>query len=372
MKRNLFKLKIPLIMTLVCIGLLMNTSPTYAFSDQVIQKGATGDDVVELQARLQYIGFYNGTIDGVYGWGTYWAVRNYQDEFGLDVDGLVGPQMKDMLNRSTNYNEEFVKKALNEGREFTHYGGTPKEIQKGEKGSRDGAPKGEGQPQAGQGQAPQQPQPGAGEGAAPEQPQPGTGEGAAPEQPQPGAGEGAAPEQPQPGAGEGAAPEQPQPGAGEGAAPAEQPQPAEEPVPYAEEPDEQDNEADIHKATNVPAGYSDNDIQIMAQAVYGEARGEPYVGQVAVAAVVINRINSPTFPNTASGVIFEPRAFTAVADGQINLQPDETARRAVLDAINGQDPTGNALYYFNPDTATSGWIWTRPQIKRIGKHIFCH
>ncbi|WP_332693406.1 spore cortex-lytic enzyme [Halalkalibacter lacteus] len=339
MKRNLFKLKVPLIMTLVCIGLLMNTSPTHAFTDQVIQKGATGDDVVELQARLQYIGFYNGTIDGVYGWGTYWAVRNYQDEFGLDVDGLVGQQMKDMLNRSTNYNEEYVQKALNEGRKFTHYGGTPKEIQKGEKGSRDKAQ--------------------------PEQPQPGTGE-AQPGQPQPGAGE-AQPEQPQPGAGE-AQPGQPQPGAGEA-----QPEPTpDEPVPYPEEPEEQDNEANIQKATNVPAGYSDNDIRIMAQAVYGEARGEPYVGQVAVAAVVINRINSPTFPNTASGVIFEPRAFTAVADGQIYMEPNETARRAVLDAINGQDPTGNALYYFNPDTATSGWIWSRPQIKRIGKHIFCH
>ncbi len=326
-------------MTLVCIGLLMNTSPTHAFTDQVIQKGATGDDVVELQARLQYIGFYNGTIDGVYGWGTYWAVRNYQDEFGLDVDGLVGQQMKDMLNRSTNYNEEYVQKALNEGRKFTHYGGTPKEIQKGEKGSRDKAQ--------------------------PEQPQPGTGE-AQPGQPQPGAGE-AQPEQPQPGAGE-AQPGQPQPGAGEA-----QPEPTpDEPVPYPEEPEEQDNEANIQKATNVPAGYSDNDIRIMAQAVYGEARGEPYVGQVAVAAVVINRINSPTFPNTASGVIFEPRAFTAVADGQIYMEPNETARRAVLDAINGQDPTGNALYYFNPDTATSGWIWSRPQIKRIGKHIFCH
>jgi len=109
----------------------------------------------------------------------------------------------------------------------------------------------------------------------------------------------------------------------------------------------------------------------MSQAVYGEARGEAYIGQVAVAAVILNRVNSPTFPNTVSGVIFEPRAFTAVADGQIYMQPNETAKRAVIDAINGQDPTGHALYYFNPDTATSGWIWTRPQIKKIGKHIFC-
>src|SRR5690625_4400461 len=123
-------------------------------------------------------------------------------------------------------------------------------------------------------------------------------------------------------------------------------------------------------SVNVPQGYSQNDIQLMANAVYGEARGEPYVGQVAVAAVILNRVKSPTFPNTAAGVIFEPRAFTAVADGQIWLTPDETAKKAVLDAINGWDPSGNADYYFNPDTATSGWIWTRPQIKKIGKHIF--
>src|SRR5699024_6798130 len=122
---------------------------------------------------------------------------------------------------------------------------------------------------------------------------------------------------------------------------------------------------------NVPKGYSENDIRLLANAVYGESRGEPYVGQVAVAAVILNRVESNLFPNTASGVIFEPRAFTAVADGQIWLSPNDTAKRAVLDAINGWDPSGNALYYFNPETATSSWIWSRPQIKKIGKHIFC-
>ncbi len=121
----------------------------------------------------------------------------------------------------------------------------------------------------------------------------------------------------------------------------------------------------------MPGGFSQNDIQLMANAVYGEARGEPYIGQVAVAAVILNRVNSPTFPNTVSGVIFEPLAFTAVADGQIWLTPNEQAKKAVLDAINGFDPTENAIYYFNPNTATSSWIWGRPQIKRIGKHIFC-
>jgi N-acetylmuramoyl-L-alanine amidase len=118
-------------------------------------------------------------------------------------------------------------------------------------------------------------------------------------------------------------------------------------------------------------GFSSNDLKLMANAVYGEARGEPYEGQVAVAAVILNRVKSPSFPNTASGVIFQPGAFTAVADGQIWLTPNENARKAVQDAINGWDPSGGCLYYFNPDTATSKWIWTRPQVKTIGKHIFC-
>jgi N-acetylmuramoyl-L-alanine amidase len=109
----------------------------------------------------------------------------------------------------------------------------------------------------------------------------------------------------------------------------------------------------------------------MANAVYGESRGEPYIGQVAVAAVILNRVSNPSFPNTVSGVIFEPGAFTAVSDGQIYLTPNETAKKAVLDAVNGWDPSESALYYFNPDTATSAWIWSRPQIKQIGRHIFC-
>ncbi|WP_273129068.1 cell wall hydrolase, partial [Bacillus weihaiensis] len=124
-------------------------------------------------------------------------------------------------------------------------------------------------------------------------------------------------------------------------------------------------------AVNIPSGFSQNDIKLMSNAVYGEARGEPYVGQVAVAAVILNRVNSSTFPNTVSGVIFEPRAFTAVADGQIWLTPNDKAKKAVMDALNGFDPTEGAVYYFNPNTATSSWIWGRPQIKRIGKHIFC-
>lgn len=118
-------------------------------------------------------------------------------------------------------------------------------------------------------------------------------------------------------------------------------------------------------------GFTEKDLKLMANAVYGEARGEPYEGQVAVAAVILNRVRSEKFPNTVSGVIFQPGAFTAVADGQIWLTPNETAMKAVKDALSGWDPTDGCLYYFNPETATSKWIWTRPQYKKIGKHIFC-
>ncbi|WP_405114034.1 spore cortex-lytic enzyme [Paenibacillus sp. FSL K6-1217] len=118
-------------------------------------------------------------------------------------------------------------------------------------------------------------------------------------------------------------------------------------------------------------GLSDNDLKIMANAVYGESRGEPFEGQVAVAAVILNRVKSPSFPNTPSGVIFQPGAFTAVADGQIYLEPNEQARKAVQQALSGWDPSGGCIYYFNPKTATSKWIWSRPQVKTIGQHIFC-
>ncbi|WP_139998456.1 spore cortex-lytic enzyme [Paenibacillus paridis] len=129
------------------------------------------------------------------------------------------------------------------------------------------------------------------------------------------------------------------------------------------------NNTDIAKSNRL--GLTENDLKMMANAVYGESRGEPYEGQVAVAAVIINRLKSQSFPNTIYGVIFQPGAFTAVADGQIWLTPNAKAREAVEDAINGWDPSGGCIYYFNPDTATSKWIWTRTQIKTIGKHIFC-
>lgn len=115
---------------------------------------------------------------------------------------------------------------------------------------------------------------------------------------------------------------------------------------------------------------SSSDLELLAKCVYAEARGEPYTGQVAIAAVVLNRVKSSSFPNTIAGVIYQPYAFTAVSDGQINLTPNSTAYKAAQDALNGWDPTYGCLYYYNPATATSSWIWSRQTVVTIGNHVF--
>jgi N-acetylmuramoyl-L-alanine amidase len=313
MKKKILKTFFILVFLVLMTSSIFENKEVHAFSNQIIEKGAVGDDVIELQSRLQYIGFYKGKIDGVFGWSTYWALRNFQYEFGLPIDGLAGWPTKLKLAKASKYNEQFVKKHINNGNKFTHYGGVDQ--------SKQSAPSPANKAPAKQTPAKQGPEK---QGPAKQTPAKQT--------------------------------------------PAEQ-------APKETAP--QNNAApkkDTPKkptAANTPNGFSQNDIQLIANAVYGESRGEPYTGQVAVAAVILNRVNSQTFPNTVSGVIFEPGAFTAVADGQIWLTPNENAKKAVVDAINGWDPTGEALYYFNPDTATSSWIWGRPQIKRIGKHIFC-
>lgn len=278
--------------------LLFSFSPlqSEAFSPQVIQKGATGDDVIELQARLQFVGYYKGRIDGVFGWGTYWSVRNFQNDYGIEVDGFVGDQMKQKLEEVTQFDKHYVYGRLNKGETPKHYGKTGRGPQVGlaPPGQRDPGNKWERE------QAKQQ----------------------------------------TPTA----------PGAVGTAQKVE--------VTQAEE------------AINLPNGFTANDLKLIANAVYGEARGEPYEGQVAVAAVILNRVKDSRFPNTVSGVIFEPQAFTAVADGQIWLEPNEGAKRAAQDAINGWDPTNNLVYYFNPNTATSAWMHARPRVKQIGKHVF--
>ena len=116
---------------------------------------------------------------------------------------------------------------------------------------------------------------------------------------------------------------------------------------------------------------SSGDVWLLARLISAEARGEPDVGQVAVGAVVLNRVRHPSFPSTVSGVIYQTDAFTCVSDGQFNEPIAESAYRAAQDALGGWDPSGGAIYYFNPATATSAWIWSRPLIVQIGNHRFC-
>jgi N-acetylmuramoyl-L-alanine amidase len=225
------------------------------FSSWTFQYGAIGEDVYELQARLKFLGFFNGNVDGQYGYVTLKAVKYFQSEFGLPVDGIVGSKTKLKLWQATqswapSANWKQYKPAFGNSA-----GGS-------NKGSTSALP------------------------------------------------------------------------------------------------------------PSSRSGITDNDLKLMANAVYGEARGEPFIGQVAVAAVILNRVKSASFPHTVSGVIFQPGAFTAVSDGQIWLTPNDTAKKAVQEALGGVDPTNGCIYYFNPQTATSKWIWTRQQVKTIGKHIF--
>ena len=123
--------------------------------------------------------------------------------------------------------------------------------------------------------------------------------------------------------------------------------------------------------TSGSGGYSDSDIALLANIISAEARGEPFEGQVAVGAVVLNRVEHPSFPDTLPGVVYQPGAFTAITDGQINVAVAESARKAAREALAGSDPSGGALYYYNPDKTSNKWIRTRPVIKRIGAHLFC-
>lgn len=131
----------------------------------------------------------------------------------------------------------------------------------------------------------------------------------------------------------------------------------------------------IYSSSNNSSSSSGNsnssNLNLLSRLVYGEARGEPYSGQVGVAAVVLNRVSHSSFPNTVAGVIYQRGAFDVVSDGQINMSPNSTAIKAAQDAINGWDPSYGAIYYFNPNTATSSWIWSRPLTVVIGNHRFC-
>lgn len=189
--------------------------------------GSRGGEVINIQSRLRNWGYYRGSVDGIYGYKTYSAVKYFQAKNGLRIDGVAGPETLGALGLPT-------KKTNYSGSSYT-----------------------------------------------------------------------------------------------------------------------------VSKNTN-----------LLAHLVHGEARGEPYAGKVAVAAVVLNRVENPRFPKTIPGVIYQPGAFTAVSDGQINLEPDNSSLNAARDALNGWDPSSGCIYYFNPATATSSWIWSRPIVTVIGKHYF--
>ena len=205
----------------------------------VLRQGAKGNEVKEVQRRLKLWGYYNGSVDGVFGAGTKAAVVAFQKKNGLTADGIVGKSTYKALGMNNSYNA-LVGLA-------------------GSSGS---------------------------------------------------------------------------------------------------------------SASGDVNGFSSSDVYLLAKTIYAEGRGEPYTGQVAIGAVVLNRVRSGDFPNTVAGVVYQKHAFTAVTDGQINLTPNETAMKAARDAINGWDPTGGALYYYNPAVATSAWIFDRQTITVIGKHVF--
>ena len=201
----------------------------------ILRQGAKGGEVQEVQRRLKLWGYYNGSVDGVFGEGTKKAVIAFQKKNGLTADGVVGKSTYKALGMTSSYQALLEQSNSNSGQ---------------------------------------------------------------------------------------------------------------------------------------MGGFTSSDVYLLAKTIYAEGRGEPYVGQVAIGAVIMNRVRNNAFPNTVSGVVYQKGAFTAVDDGQINLTPNDTAMKAAKDAINGWDPTGGALYYYNPAVATSAWIFDRQTITVIGKHVF--
>ncbi|OYD08345.1 spore cortex-lytic enzyme [Paludifilum halophilum] len=302
-----------------------------SFGKKELRIGSTGGEVYELQGRLKYLGFYKGNIDGDFRQRTHRAVRLFQSQFGLKVDGVAGAKTKKKLYQATRgwspgVERRIYKKGdqggyvweLQQRLRFIGFYGGKVDGKFGAKTDRavrsfqtrfglkvDGKVGARTKLKLWKATQDYQPED---KKKAPKQ-QRGKPKGVTRTKP-------------------------------------------------------------MNKVPKTSAGMSKQEIQMMAQAVHAEARGEPHIGKVAVAAVMLNRMESDEFPDSPSAIIFEPLAFEAVQDGQIHMAPEPEAKKAVNDALNGWDPSGGALYYFNPDTATSNWIWGRPQIKRIGKHIF--
>lgn len=223
------------ILVLVALNIFIISLVTYAISKsedttsvQTLSKlGSRGQEVTQIQTKLKELGLYSGSSDGIYGEGTQQAVKKFQQQKGLPVDGVAGPATLKALGITTD---------------------TP---------------------------------------------------------------------------------------------------------------------------TSATGDFSESDYHLLARLISAESRGEPYNGQVAVGAVILNRVDSPSFPNSLAGVAYQPGAFTAITDGQIDQPIYDSAYRAAKEALGGSDPSGGALYYFNPDKTSNKWIRTRPVIKRIGAHLFC-
>lgn len=213
----------------VVLSLILSTVVLGAFGDRLLHRGTNGPDVREMQAKLVQLGYVLGPLDGKFGPKTESAVRKFQQDHGLKVDGIAGPKTISEIKRLT---------------------------------------------------------------------------------------------------------------------------------------------GESTNASGQPVGNKSVDVNLLARIVNGEARGEPFIGQVAVAAVVLNRIKNPAFPKTIAGVIYQPGAFSSVSDGQINKQPTASSIRAAQEALTGVDPSHGALYFFNPAKTSNGFIWSRPEIAQIGSQIF--
>ena len=211
------------------ISLALSGIAYAALGDRLLSRGSRGPDVIELQRKLTQLGYSVGMVDGKFGPPTEAAIRGFQMDYGLRVDGLAGPQTIGELERLTGQSTN---------------------------------------------------------------------------------------------------------------------------------------------ASGEAVGYKNIDTNLLARCVNAEARGEPFTGQVAVAAVILNRMADPAYPKSIADIIYQPQAFSSVSDGQINLPPSASALRAAQEAVNGSDPSGGAIYYFNPSKTRNRYIWSRPEIKKIGNHIF--
>lgn len=244
-------------------------STAQAFTARDLMQGSHGSDVDELQGRLRLLGYYWGNIDGDFGWKTYWAVRTFQYNFGMEVTGYVDMKMKMKLVKVT---PNWRVPSSNSSGSSSSTGSSGGHASTGPTS--------------------------------------------------------------------------------------------------ADQHTTQSTKGASSSFSKTYSGLTPHDLNLMEHIVYGEARGEPLQGQIAIAAVILNRLHSSKFPNSIPGIVYSPGAFDAVSDGQVNLTPNAEAKHAVMDAVNGMDPSHGAIFYFNPAKTSNAFVWSRPEITKIGHHIF--